>query len=408
MTNPLRHISDAQRRARLATRHALTQSNRVASPAAATAAMTVLHATEPATVYLSCWARVHGLQIVDVDVAFLTDRTLMKQLAMRRTLFVFPRDLLPAAWPSASARVARSQRSRMAKDLVRAGITNDGNNWLDQAQTDIAAVLANTPNGLSTQEIRRRVPRIDVTIAAPGAEPWSAPQLLTYLGATAHIVRGVHDGRFPAPRPRWTLTGNWLDNTSAPWTAPDGYRELVRRWLHAFGPGTEEDIVWWLGATKTVVRDALAELDAVPVSLDGDGRGWLLPGDLDDVPTPDPWVALLPVLDATTMGWKQRNFFLGNHATQVFDNRGNAGTTAWVNGSVVGCWVQDDNATVQVRLLEHVATPARQALDREGARLTAWLDGTQIGTGYKSPAMKDPAPAPPSTTTPFPSDQTNP
>ena len=68
--------------------------------------MTVLHSTEPATVYLSVRARVDGVTVADVDRALYEDRTLVKQLAMRRTLFVFPRDLLPAAWGSASARVA--------------------------------------------------------------------------------------------------------------------------------------------------------------------------------------------------------------------------------------------------------------------------------------------------------------
>lgn len=32
---------------------------------------------------------------------------------------------------------------------------------------------------------------------------------------------------------------------------------LVRRWLCAYGPGTEADLVWWLGATKTAVRRCL-------------------------------------------------------------------------------------------------------------------------------------------------------
>jgi len=92
----MRHVSDDERRARLAERHALAPVDRVDSPEAATRAMTELHATEPATVYLSCWARVRSLSLTDIDRALYDDRTLVKQLAMRRTLFVFPRDLLPA------------------------------------------------------------------------------------------------------------------------------------------------------------------------------------------------------------------------------------------------------------------------------------------------------------------------
>ena len=105
----MRHISDDERRARLASRHAVAPTRRVADPVAATRAMTVLHSTEPATVYLSLLARVDGLTVADVDTALYDERSLVKQLAMRRTLFVFPRDLLPAAWGSASARVAASR-----------------------------------------------------------------------------------------------------------------------------------------------------------------------------------------------------------------------------------------------------------------------------------------------------------
>lgn len=115
-------MSDDERRARLATRHALTTAARVGSPEAATVAMTVLHSTEPGTVYLSVWARTTDLTLTDVDRALYVDRTLVKQLAMRRTLFVFPRDLLGAAWCSASARVAGVERARMAKDVVKAGL----------------------------------------------------------------------------------------------------------------------------------------------------------------------------------------------------------------------------------------------------------------------------------------------
>ncbi|TDC53499.1 winged helix DNA-binding domain-containing protein, partial [Actinomadura sp. KC345] len=30
--------------------------------------------------------------------------------------------------------------------------------------------------------------------------------------------------------------------------ARQGYAELVARWLWSYGPGTVEDLAWWLGA----------------------------------------------------------------------------------------------------------------------------------------------------------------
>ncbi len=88
------------------------------------------------------------------------------------------------------------------------------------------------------------------------------------------------------------------------------------------------------------------------------------------------------------MGWKERAFHLGEHGPALFDRNGNAGTTAWWDGRVVGCWVQDDDATVAVRLLEDVPAAGREALRRESARLTAWLAGERVGTVYPSPAMR--------------------
>ncbi|KAB2583342.1 AlkZ family DNA glycosylase [Rhodococcus erythropolis] len=384
----MRHVSDDERRARIGVRHALAPSFRVDSPEAATRAMTVLHATESATVYLSCWARVRSLDAADVDNALYDQRSLVKQLAMRRTLFTFPRDLLPAAWSSASARVANTERTRMAKDVVKAGIAVDGNDWLDRARAEVLTLLTDAPEGLSALEVRQAVPMIDVKVEGSAGEIWSAPRVLTHLGATADIMRGNNTARFPVSRPLWTLTRHWLDDAPTDLESADGYREIVRRWLHSFGPGTEDDIVWWLGSTKTVVRAALAELEAVAVSLDGGDTGWLLPDDVATVSDPGPWVALLPVLDPTIMGWKNRDFYLGPHRNQLFDTRGNAGTTAWVDGRVVGCWIQDETGVVHVRLLETVSASARRSLDAEAARLTEWLGGVRIGTGYVSQAMK--------------------
>ena len=393
----MRHVSDHERRSRLAIRHGLAPGFRLAAPEAVTDALVVLHATDPATVYLSCRARIEDLAVDEVDRALYRDRRLVKQLAMRRTLFVFPSDLLAAAWGSASARVAGFERARMAKDVELAGLVEhgqDGNAWLDAARADVWRFMAEQPDGRLATEIRQGVPRIDVKLAVSPGAPWSAPRVLTHLGLTGDLVRAENTGHWRTSRPRWTLMRHWLTNPPGPpekWPAADGWRELIRRWLARFGPGTEDDIVWWLGATKAVVRTALAELVAVQVSLERDETGWLLPDDLDEPEVSgDPWVALLPVLDPTVMGWRGRDFYLGPHRDQLFDRNGNAGTTVWVDGRVVGCWVQDDDAVVRLRLLEPVPTKVRRHLDREAARLTDWLDGVRVGLVLPVPAMRAP------------------
>ena len=130
----MRLIDDAERRARLGRRHALAPQHRVADALAAIRAMTVLHATEPATPYLSLFARIDSCTRADLDDALFASRSLVKQLAMRRTLFVFPRELLPAAVSGPSARVARQEYGRLVTDLERSQVTDDGARWLAAAR----------------------------------------------------------------------------------------------------------------------------------------------------------------------------------------------------------------------------------------------------------------------------------
>ena len=389
----MRHIDDAERRARLAVRHGLHPDHRLADPVAVTRAMTVLHATEPPTVHLAVHARSEGVTPEQVDAALYEDRSLVKQLAMRRTLFVFPRDLLPATLGSASARVAAEQRRVIARDIEKHGVADDGAAWVDAAAGAVLAHLARS-GPLSARELRERVPELTGSMTVNldkkyGGTFQIGPRVLTMLGAEGRISRGPNAGHWRINRPTWTLAETWLGERPAALTADEGYAELVRRWLATFGPGTVEDVQWWLGSTKAAVRAALTALDAVEVSLDGGQVGWVLPDDLEPVPDPGPWAALLPTLDPTTMGWKGRGFYLDPaDVPYLFDTNGNAGNTAWWNGRIVGAWVQDEDGAVRVVLHREVGAEAAAALDAEAARLTAWLGGIRISNVYSNALMK--------------------
>jgi hypothetical protein len=388
-----RHVGDDERRARLARRHGIAPAHRHPSVPAAVTAMTALHATEPATVHLALIARVDGITTADVDRALYDDRSVVKQLAMRRTLFVFPREVLPAVWGSAAARTVHTVRRNLFKDVVAAGITEDPDAWLDAARAAVRARLADGV-ALGAAQLRESVPELaGRVVVAPGTRYGGTfplgPRILAALAAEGVIVRGRNTGHWRVSRPAWTLTEHWLGGPAVHADPAAGYADLVRRWLWTFGPGTEADLVWWLGATKTIVRRTLADVGAVAVTLDGGGEGWLHPDDLEPVPAVEPWAALLPVLDPTVMGWRGRGHHLAaEDVPHLFDANGNAGTTAWWDGRVVGCWVQDDAGRVQVVPLRDPGPRARAALQAEADRLTAWLDGVRVGTVYTSAAMR--------------------
>lgn len=300
-----RKIDAAERRARLAARH------RLAAPApdvaAAAGALVGLHSSDPVSVYLSAWSRVRGFQVAHLEDALYAERSLVRLLGMRRTMFVVPRDL--------------------------------------------AAVLdAACTRALVAAERRR---------------------LLALIGESQY---------------RWAATAAWLDGDRPdPEPEPEAARaELVRRWLAAFGPGTLRDVAWWTGWSQRLTRDALASAGAVEVDLDA-GAGFVLAGDLEPVPPPPAWAALLPALDPTVMGWKERSWYLGGHQDRLFDRNGNAGPTVWADGRVVGGWAQRPDGRVVVELLEAVPPAARDRIEAEAERLRRWLAGTVIVPRFRTP-----------------------
>lgn len=100
----MRTIEVAERRARLARRHRLAPGHRAVDVVEATGSMVCLHGTDPVTVYLSARARVEGLTVGDVDRGLYVERSLVKHMAMRRTLFVFPRETMGLVQSGASHR----------------------------------------------------------------------------------------------------------------------------------------------------------------------------------------------------------------------------------------------------------------------------------------------------------------
>jgi hypothetical protein len=382
-------ISDDQRRARLGARHGLAHP--FGSVEDATAAMTCWHATEPASVHLAAFARC-GATRGEVDHALYADRSVVKQLAMRRTVFAFPRDLLPAVWGSAAARVAVQQRGHLARDVVKGGIAADGEAWVVE-QTVAVHDLLRAEGPRTTMQLRAAIPALDARMSyaegkSYGAEIPIAPRVLTTLAASGVILRGENDGPWKTSRPRWTAVEDWLDPLPGALDEAAGYAALVTSWLRTFGPGTEDDVVWWLGATKAAVRKALDEVGAVTVLLEAGGTGFVLPDDLDAVEKQPAWAALLPALDPTTMGWKSRDWYLGPHAEAMFDRNGNGGPTAWWNGRIVGGWRQDSDGAVVVVPAEDLPRAATTALAAKAEALTAWLDGDVVKSIYQSPLAR--------------------
>ena len=329
-----------------------------------------LHGTDPASVYLSAWART-GASQADIEHALYAERTLIRMLGMRRTVFVVPVGLVPVIQAACTDQIAEKMRRDLGRRVEESGIAADGANWLKEAGE--ATVQALAARGSATGgELAQDEPRLLAQIVYAADKSYGGPvnvttRLLTLLSAEGLIVRG---------RPR----GGWTSSQFTWAAAPDQPRppaaaaraELARRWLHGFGPASRADLQWWTGWTAGQVKQALDQLEIAEVDLDGT-PGVMLAADEDAPPAGGPWAALLPALDPTAMGWRDRAWYVGEHAPALFDRSGNIGPTAWWDGRIVGGWAHRKDGEIAVRLLEDIGAEASAAIAAEAQRLREWI-----------------------------------
>ncbi|MBT2505830.1 AlkZ family DNA glycosylase [Streptomyces sp. ISL-98] len=381
MTSFRRSVTPAERRARLGRRHLLVGSARVRTPEEVAGALIGLHATDPATVFLSAAARMAEPEVAAVERALYEERTLARIRCMRRTMFVLPAAFAPEA-QAAVGRYAYMDRGK-ALDRLREAAGWDELRYT-AAEQDALALLAERGEATAA-EFAAAVPALrEQIVAFPGKSYESrqrvASTVLGVLAAEGRIRRARPAGNWTSAQFRWALAEPLPELP-----ASESKAALARRYLSAFGPVTEADLKWWTGWTLAATRKAIAASGAEAVSLD-EGTGYLLPEDVEPVSCPEPWVTLLPSLDATPMGWRQRDWYLdADHTPALFDRNGNIGPTIWADGRIIGAWAQRPDGSINHRLFTDPGREIHTALDGETARMTTFLRGTRVTPCYRTP-----------------------
>ena len=377
----MRRVGVRERRARLGARHRL--ASRAATVEEAAGSVVGLHSSDPATVYLSSWTRVDGFEPADLEDALYDRRSLVRMLGMRRTLFVVPVDLAPVMHEACTKALIPGQRARLVRMLEeqRVAPTGRGEAWLAEVAAETLAAIA-ARGEATARELTADVPELGAKLTFGQGKTWAgtvgvSTRVLFLLATEGVIVRTRPLGRWTSGQYRWATTEHWLGAQLRGIDHAEACSELLGRWLRSFGPATMTDIRWWTGWSAALAKRTLGAIDAVRVRL-ADDVGFVLTDDLDRFDDADPWVALLPGLDPTAMGWKDRGWYLGDRATDLFDRNGNAGPTVWANGRVVGAWAQTDQGEVVVELFARLDAATRARLDTERGRLAAWLRDVRI------------------------------
>ena len=342
-------------RARRLVRSALTE--RSASIVDVARQVCGIHAQVQASAELQLAARVDGIAQQDVRDALWQDRTLAKAWTLRGTLHLHPADELPLWFAT------RAVRDHLPP-------------WPDPSGVLHPAVTAE-----EVAELRAAV------WDAAGAEPMLREEL---ADAVVRRVGKAHEGRLrsgfsfftgdlcqgPPRGNKITLVrpDRWL-GTWKPVERGDALRDVLRRFLWAYGPARPADFRSWFGSD--VPFEDVEEVDV-------EGRtAFVLAGDTE-FPQPEKSVRLLPEYDVYVMGFRERDQLVPSLVREqvAAHGRGRYEGPAGVrfvldDGVAAGLWERKKTA----KRLELSVAPARRvnraAVRREGERYAEFL-GTQV------------------------------
>jgi DNA glycosylase AlkZ-like len=307
--------------------------------------------------FVGLWTRLEGFR--SEDLTDLADRRkVVRATMMRHTLHLVGADdyirLRPAVQPA----------------LTRAffGVARKRVEGLDLDPL-VAAARERLEEGPATfAEIRALV---------AGREPKRDPNVLAYAVRTfVPLVQVPAGGRwgYSSTAP-YALAEDWLRR---PVPYSEDPRELVKRYLAAFGPAATRDVHAWSGLAglKESVEELRPELRTFR-----DERGTELfdvpdgPVPAGDVPAP---VRFLPDYDNALLAHSDRSRVIADeHRRKVFLTNGRVRATFLIDGFVRGTWKVErdkDAATLLVEPFGRLAKTDREALATEGERLLGFLE----------------------------------
>jgi hypothetical protein len=152
-------------------------------------------------------------------------------------------------------------------------------------------------------------------------------------------------------------------------------REIVRRYLAAFGPASRADIATWSGMRIADFASALETLEPLRRFRDERGRELLdlprAPLPSADLPAP---VRLLPKWDNLLLSHDDRTRVLPEEYRKLMiAKNGDVAQAVLVDGSVAGEWKADKKGKIALTLYAPLPRVARREADDEAARLEACL-----------------------------------
>lgn len=336
------------------------------SIAAAIVAAAGIYGTSP-TSHLGLAARLDGYTPKELERQRLEERSIVRTPGPRGSVFLAPRELVPAFLGLSRPRTARRV------------LLNDG---LPERELERLMELAEAEmadGSLTSKELRERLGTRD-----PGG-PRMTLTLRTMVGE-GRAVAAEPVGGERATAYRYARMASWLPDLGPRLSAEEALAVMAPMWMLANGPGTIEDLAWWAGVTRKLAEAAMADLRARIIEVDGlAGEQWATEDVLDELASLQAdrvlaeeakgVVRFLPVWDAWQMARRERSRILDEaHQPLVVDRSGNVTNTVTLGGRVIGVWDEDGEILL---VAVHAGAPPEE-LERAAARLQPVVDWSRL------------------------------
>ncbi|HWM03315.1 MAG TPA: winged helix DNA-binding domain-containing protein [Actinophytocola sp.] len=327
---------------------------------AAVAHLVGLQAQTTHTWYVGLWTRLAGLDPVAVG-ALLESRELVRLPVMRSTIHLLTAADALALRPLTQAPIERSTMGQFGRRLN--GVVREELVAAARALVEERPLIASELG----RSLAERFPAADPTALAQAARAW-----LPMVQVPPRGVWGRGGRAMQAP------LDSWLGRPPTVLAV----RDLVTRYLAAFGPASVRDVQTWSGLTR--LADVLDELRPTLRSYTGEDGAELF--DLPDAPRPDPDTPtparFLYDYDNLLLSHADRRRMFGNpgdtdYAAHGFTGDGNLQpASVLVNGFVAATWTvarERGHARLTVRCFRKLTRAERTEVTREGAALLAFL-----------------------------------
>jgi len=311
--------------------------------------LVALQAQIPSTPFLSLAARVDGLAAKDFDRELNERKTLLRVWCLRLTLHVIATEDLPLVY----AAVMHDGYERVLSMLRRI----DGLTPKEIRAAERATLRALEKGPLTRSEIRERIPWFRVKTY------WGREiRCLAQKGLVVHAGRRGGEALFDL-RERWAPRSR-----VGGFTVREARRELLLRYLAAYGSGTPADFAYWTGLR---VRDVLEAFKDAMGSLREEDGLFVRRKDAGGLRGPLP-ERFLPRFDTLLLGHKAKGRYLdARHYKKVFKPAAVVDPVVLVGGRVAGTWTYEEPR--RWRPFGPVPGPARARLRRESERLARLL-----------------------------------